>query len=367
MPTTRPALRRTLAPAIACALAATVTAGVLTPASGVAEGQPRTAVARAAQRSGSVDIGVASFNIQSVGLDRTSGMQRPWHKRRAKVVRQILNNDVDVIGVQEAAFSTSFAPRMVNGANQYLDLRNGLNAHGGHYALTTRAAVNCARAYVSYRCRPRDRNASGAERILYNTNTLSLVHRNAIRYSRQSARTPNMYLAWAVLRSRRTGDRFLFTTTHLDPSSRSVRRAQWRQMIHTIKRIRNGLPTVSVGDFNIEKFDRMARTMLPAMRRARLGDVLNQQYRVNPSRHVRAEKRVNGWLNTYNHLTRHVSRFGYEDRRDKTGNGIDHIFASNRLRVKQFKVVCSFNHRTLRVHGILPSDHNMIRATITLP
>jgi endonuclease/exonuclease/phosphatase family metal-dependent hydrolase len=137
-------------------------------------------------------------------------------------------------------------------------------------------------------------------------------------------------------------------------------------MIRVIKRKRHGRPTVSVGDFNVTKYNRMARTMLPAMRRARIGDVLNQKYRVNPGRHVRARSRVNAWLNTYNRLSRNVRRFGYERARRKIGNGIDYIFASNRLRVLQYKVVCHFNRRTLRVRGILPSDHNMIRATIRI-
>jgi len=364
-----------VAPAVACALATTLTAGVLSPADAGARAQPLASqpqaisahiVQAAARRPRSVDVRVASFNLQSATLDRSSGMQQPWRKRRAKVVRQILNQRVDVLGVQEAAYSPSFRKRLVAGATQYLDLRNGLNAHGGRYGVTTRAAVNCRRPFVSYRCAYRDRDASAAERILYNKRKLTLVSRNAMRYTRQSSRSPNMYLAWAVFRSKATGRRFLFTTTHLDPHRRAVRKAQWRQMIRVIKRKRNGRPTVSVGDFNVTKFDRMAATMLPAMRRARIGDVLNQRYRVNPSRNVRAESRVNGWLNTYNRLSRSVRRFGYEDARRKTGNGIDYIFASNRLRVLQYKVVCRFNRRTLRVKGILPSDHNMIRATIRI-
>ena len=96
-----------------------------------------------------------------------------------------------------------------------------------------------------------------------------------------------MYLAWAVLRSRASGDRFLFTTTHLDPASRAIRRSQWRQMVRRVRRIRHSMPVISVGDFNTTKMDPLARTMLPAMRRAGIGDVLNQQYRVNPTRRMR--------------------------------------------------------------------------------
>jgi len=365
MPTPRNLLPRLLAPAVACALAATVTSGVVTPASASAPVQPQAARAAAAQRS-PVDINAASFNIQSAGHDRTSGVQRPWRQRRSTVVRQILSNRTDVLGIQEAVYTSSFTGRLVNGRTQYLDLRNGLNGRGGRYAVTVNAAVNCVRAYVATNCRRRDRNASAAERILYNERTLALVRTGALKYSRQTARTPNMYLAWAVLRSRATGARFLFTTTHLDPSSRAVRRSQWRQMIRTVRRVDHGLPVVSVGDFNTHKVDSMARTMLPAMHSAGFGDVLNQQYRVNPTLNVRARTRVNGWLNTYNHLTRRVATFGYEDRRGNTGNGIDWIFASNRLAVMEYEVVCNFDPSSLRVRGTLPSDHNMIRARIRL-
>jgi hypothetical protein len=135
-------------------------------------------------------------------------------------------------------------------------------------------------------------------------------------------------------------------------------------MISQIRRIRHSMPVISVGDLNASKMDPLARTMLPAMRKAGVGDVLNQQYGVNPIRRMRARSRVNGWLNTVNHLTTRVASFGYEDRRRNTGNGVDWIFASNRLAVRQYEVVCDFNPRTLRVRGPLPSDHNMIRARI---
>lgn len=366
MPETRSLLPRLLGPAVACALTATVSAGALAPASASAPAQPRAALAPAARRA-AADINVASFNIQSAGLDRTRGLQRPWRKRRGTVARQILANRIDVVGVQEAAYTPSFVPRMVNGRTQYLDLRNALNTQGGAYAVTVNAAVNCVRPYVAAHCLRRNRNASAADRILYNRRTLSVVKTGVVRYSRQSRRTPNMNLAWAVLRSRATGAPFMFTTTHLDPSSRAVRRSQWRQMITTVRRLSGRLPVVSVGDFNTTKMDPLARTMLPAMRRGGLGDVLNQQYNVNPSRGIRARTRTNGWLNTYNHLTGRVAAFGYEDRRRNTGNGIDYIFASNRLRVLEYEVVCDYDPRTLRVRGTLPSDHNMIRARVRLP
>lgn len=319
-----------------------------------------------ASAASGVDIRVGSFNIQSVSLDGHRGQQRPWKQRRGKIIRQIMGERVAVIGLQEANPSKHFRNRLVSGSNQYLDLKNGLNRAGGHFAVANRHAYNCVRSSTPYKCRHKDRNASNGDRILYNTRKLRLLSVNAMKYSRQSS-TTGLYLAWARFRSRANGHTFLFATTHLDPRNRSTRKAQWRQMIRKINHVKHGRPVIVVGDFNTQKFDRMAKSMLPAMKRAGYGDVLNQKYRVNPSHHVRARKRIHGWVNTANHLNRNVKAWSYEGAHRKTGNGIDYVFASNRLKVPAYKVVVDFDPRSMRVNGILPSDHNMIRATIRLP
>jgi hypothetical protein len=35
--------------------------------------------------------------------------------------------------------------------------------------------------------------------------------------------------------------------------------------------------------------------------------------------------------------------------------------------VKEWKMVIKYDPTTLRVDGVIPSDHNMVRATVTLP
>ena len=270
-----------------------------------------------------------------------------------------------MIGLQEANPSKHFANRLVSGSNQYTDVVNGLNARGGHYAVANRYAYNCVTASTQYRCHHRDRNASNGERILYDKDKLTLLGTGAKKYTRQSS-TAGLYLAWAWFRARANGQKFLFTTTHLDPRNRSTRLSQWHQMIRTINHVKNGHSVIAVGDFNTQKFDPMTRTMMPAMKHAGYGDVLNETYRVNPNRHIRAKNRVNGWMGTANHLNSRVAAWSYEDRHDKTGNGIDHIFAGNRLTVLEYKVVVDYDHGSMRVPGVMPSDHNMIRATIRL-
>jgi endonuclease/exonuclease/phosphatase family metal-dependent hydrolase len=316
-----------------------------------------------------VGVKVASFNIQSVSLDRNAGAQKPWRKRRGAVIRQVLEERPDVLGVQEANPSRWFRPRLVDGVNQYLDLRNGLNKAGGPYQLTNRYAYNCVNPRTSHKCRYQDRGASHSNRIYYNAGTVERVSQGCMRYAAQHVKPGNQPrdLAWAVLRMKATGAQFLFTTTHLEVTDRSTRQQQWQEMIEKINSLKGSLPVIATGDFNMQKFDPMATTMLPAMQSAGYGDVLGQQYAENPVRHMRALSRVNAWINSANHESRNVADYGYEDRRDKVGNSIDWIFATNSLRVDQYKVVLRFDPRTLLVQGVLPSDHNMVEAILTLP
>jgi endonuclease/exonuclease/phosphatase family metal-dependent hydrolase len=330
---------------------------------------PTEAVTAAGSSYGGVDVRVGSFNIQSVSLDRTRGEQRPWKQRRGAVLQHILGENLDVLGVQEANPSSYWAPRLVGGTTQYRDLRNGLNNAGGHFALANGAPFNCVNAKTSYKCAYKYRGASQSDRILYNTQTLQLVSQGSVKYARQasSGDVDPRYLAWAVFRVRATGSEFLFANTHLTNLDDAAKVAQWRQLISEIDRRMGTRPVIAVGDFNTQKFDPLTVTMLPAMTAAGYGDVLNQQYAVNPVRTMRAESTVNGWINSFNHERRDVSTFGYDDHRERTGNGIDWIFATNALPVREWKVVLDYDPQTLQVRGVLPSDHNMVRATLTLP
>jgi hypothetical protein len=105
--------------------------------------------------------------------------------------------------------------------------------------------------------------------------------------------------------------------------------------------------------------------MLPAMKNAGVGDILNQRYRVNPPSGIRAQHRINAWINTNNHWLRNMRTWSYEDAHNKIGNNIDYIFASNYLKVPEYKLV--LNYSGLTVQGTMPSDHNMMRATIAIP
>jgi endonuclease/exonuclease/phosphatase family metal-dependent hydrolase len=336
----RPSIRTVVA--LSTALV-TATAGLLSgPATGAQEAAGR------AHRA-SVDLRVASYNVVNVSVDRAQGERQPWRVRRQTVIANILGEGVDVIGVQEVNPSKAFRNRLVAGKNQFQDLKNGLNAAGGSFALTSSS-----------------RKTSHSDRILYDTRTVQLVKQGGLRYAAQvKGGSPN-HLAWAVLRSRVSGTKFLFTSTHLANTKSKVKRLQWKQMIEKINRIRNGRPVIAVGDLNTHKFAPEAKTFLPRMRRAGYGDVLNQRYREGVISHPRAQSTVNGWMNTNSKFVRDVRAWSYWQEHHKAGNNIDWIFASNHLPVREWKVVTSWDPATYQVSGVIPSDHNMVRATLGL-
>ena len=318
-----------------------------------------------------VDVRVGTFNIVTVSADQASGERRPWRERRGTVIAQIIGEGLDVVGVQEANQSSIYGSRLVDDVrNQYLDLRDGLNRQGQAYQVSSVYPYNCVKAFSSRGCRYRNRAASGDNRILYNTRTMLLLHKGSYKYPHQVSGKNARYLAWGVFQAKATGQQMLFTTTHLDPYNRTVRVAQWRDMIRKVNALKASRPVVVTGDFNTTKYSPWASSLLPAMSANGYGDALGQRYRTNPvSLRPQATHRV--WINSFNNFRRDVRSYCYWDDRSssepRTGNGVDWIFASNNLTVKDFEVVSNLDESTGQVVGTIPSDHQMLRATISLP
>jgi endonuclease/exonuclease/phosphatase family metal-dependent hydrolase len=196
---------------------------------------------------------------------------------------------------------------------------------------------------------------------------LTLVSQGKLKYKAQTGSTSPNYLAWAVLRTIAGGQEFLFTTTHLAPKDEAARASQWAEMIAYINRIKGSRPVIATGDFNTHKHAPLADRFLPAMQAAGYGDTLGQQPDGYTLTAPRARSAVNAWMNTANHFDRDVRRWSFWFKPEKPGNNIDWIFASNWLPVVEYKVVVDYDPATWRVNGVIPSDHNMVRATLTLP
>ena len=327
-------------------------------------GAPQVAASAApAAAAAATTLRIGSFNVQSVSLDKTSGNQRPWRERRAGAIADVLGEQLDVLGVQEANQSATFASRLVEGRNQYEDLRLGLNRAGGRYAIANSVPYNCVRADTSYRCDEKYRGASGGDRIFYNYDKLSVVTAGGTKFKVQESDT--RYLAWAVLRVRATGKEILVANAHL-ATGESVRRAQWAQIISRVGQLRGSRPVVVLGDFNSHRGSTVARDMLPAMKSAGYGDVLNQEYNETPIAKPRARSSVNGWLNSWNRLDRNVRNWSYDENQTRQGWNIDYVFATNSMPVLQWEVVADFSRTTMQVSGTFPSDHNMVKATLSM-
>ena len=342
--------------------------GVVTAAAAVVAGSvPVQGPAVGAAESTLHDVRIGSFNVVGVHADaKAHGNQKTWKKRRPVVVSQILRQRLDVVGVQELNQSTVYRSHLNYGENQYLDLKGALKKKGASYALTNVNAYNCVRPRSTYKCVAKNQGSAGDNRIFYNTRTVSMVRQGAVTYSSHAAGKPNRYMAWAIFKMKATGKSFFFSNTHLDPYSITARKKQWDQLISKINALKSGLPVVAVGDFNTSKFSSYAGSYIPRMKNNGYGDVVNQVPNRNTLTRQRAESMRRAWVNSYGDFRRNVGSYGYEDSRKKIGNGIDWIFASNRVRVKGWEVVVDINSHTLNVRGTIPSDHALVRATIVL-
>lgn len=313
-------------------------------------------------------VRVATFNIRSVKNDaQLSNGERPWRERRVAVIRQILGERLDVVGLQEASQNGKYTKQMVDGRNQFLDLRNGLNKAGGHWQLTSTASYNCVRPYASHDCEYKDQGASRTTKIIYNTAKIEKIRSGSYKYEHQSGGTnDDRYLVWAVFADKATGTRFFFANTHLSTGSSTLQKDQWRELIAKVNALKDGLPTVVVGDFQRSRMKNPVTDMLSAMREAGYGDVLGQRPAEPVVENPRPHRTRREWVNSMNHFDRDVEDFSFEDNRKRAGNFIDWIFASNQLPVRSYEVVADFDRRSMEMRGVIPSDHNMVRASIVL-
>jgi endonuclease/exonuclease/phosphatase family metal-dependent hydrolase len=332
-------------------------------ADGSADPRPATATDDdPVARPGGVSVRVGTWNIKSISFDRRPS--RDWRRRKEVIMEQILRERLAVVGIQEAHYGRYSGVNYDDGGTQYLDLVNGLSRKRGDWKVTAKASFNCRNPDTPYQCSPRDRAASADTRIIYNDARLALLDRGSKRYRKQGAY--ERYLVWARFRVRGTQQRFLFTTTHLMPGSNKIRRKQWKQSIKVTKRLRNGWPVIATGDYNVQKYHPVAKKMLPRMKEAGFGDILNQEYQRNPVRNPRARRMVRAWVNSYNHGSKDVREFSVGRGHNMVGNNLDWIFASNPLPVDKYELVVDYDRRTMRVEGRLPSDHNLMMAIIGL-
>lgn len=285
------------------------------------------------------DLRVASWNI-------LASVNEPWGPRRDTVVRQLAGMSP---GGQTSAPPDAIALQEAIPYGQFQDVVSGLNAIGNDGAHYSGLYGN-------------SRNT----RIVWNDTALDLVRSGVIRYRAQEHRSDGLRMApWAVFEVKRTRARFFFLSAHLETAGEGVLRAQWQQLLRDVPALAGGVPVVMGGDFNSPRSgsNRTAQAMLGPTRAAGFGDMLGQVGRgMVTTSSTRADTVVNGNLFSVNYGRRHLR--GYSNA-GLIGQDVDYLFADNDLDVTRWEMVVDAAGRHLR--GVIPSDHNMIRATVTLP
>lgn len=308
---------------------------------------------------GSYDLHAASFNISTVNADAKDSPHDPWSVRKAVVASQILGQSpsnetspsADVVALQEASQSRT------NGTlTQFQDLLASLNA-----------LKSGSERYLGVP------GSSQATHIAYNDTDVALVTSGVLTWADQETVVdPIRSMPWAIFQIRSTEAKFFFASAHLETASEPIRRAQWGELLAKVPGLSQGLPVVFGGDFNSPRggvsqcptpANPTASAMLPLMKPAGFGDTLGQQscgkYLISTGR---AQSVVNGNINSVNSWHRALNHY---TNTDWIGQMVDYLFASNNLVVKRWEQVVDQQNYTFQ--GIMPSDHNMLRATITIP
>lgn len=298
---------------------------------------------------------VASYNVKCNCRSRPG---QSWKARRARVVETIREQRPDVLGVQEALQSKLGG----TSRSQFDDLIARL---GSPYKITNSYRYNCARPSNPRNCRPTDRGASGGTRIIYDSTRVELLDQGSVQLPTERRATVRRFLAWAVFRQRSTGRVFVFGNTHLDNSTRfsALRVKQTKVILDRLEALssKGKKSVIMVGDFNTHKWiaggNRPYDMMIDAGYADPLGNTYQSRYSA-PGAIV--EKRIATNFSSSNGFERMARKAPYIN-----GTYLDYIFVSP-MRVSEWETVVDVDSEG-RFIGTIPSDHNMIRATVWLP
>jgi endonuclease/exonuclease/phosphatase family metal-dependent hydrolase len=312
------------------------------------------------------DLRIATFNIRTINLDSKLHPEQRWRHRADRVASFLLGSATsrnaattppDVIAVQEA--NQSYARFAASCTNQFIDLRNRLNASGvRHYEATSLAP-----------------GASIGTRILFDTARLRLERAGSVPLAPPGTTHP--HLAWAVFQDRTGGQRFFFGSVHLVPhendGSNALRDAEWDRLVAVLSdpALTEGLPVVLGGDLNSPRSgagaNTSALTHLQQMATAGFGDLLLGDHdpgdRTLTVDQARAGTTTNADCKSLNSF-RVAQRCA--DDPSLIGQQIDYLFASNDLAATSWEQVLDLDPAGNWL-GTIPSDHNLLRATVTLP
>ena len=312
---------------------------------------------------------VASYNVRCHNCRSGLAEEQPWSVRRTEVAATIKSADPDVIGLQEAQQSWLIRPDgSTQNKSQFEDLVDLL---GSPWALTNPARNNCVNSNTPTGCVYADQGASNGTKIIYRTDRLKRINSGTVQLSRLYPDSYDRYLAWAIFEQRATGKRFFFADTHLEPDNdlpgqtiyHDWRALQARDVWAAIAARNPGLEVVLAADLASSRADNPTNAPYDVLTREiglidPLGNVKNSTVPVNPT----VESRINTNYYSFNGW----ARFARRTTTQLNGIYVDYILTTP-MRVSEWETVVNVDPLTNTFIGVIPSDHNLIKATVWLP
>lgn len=318
----------------------------------------RTKVAPPADPGTALRVG--SYNVACEKCtDTPTGDEGTWYQRRDAVVSAIKGKSLDVLGIQEASQGPLTQDRT---RSQFDDLLMRL---GPPWGITNAFRYNCVNSNTPNSCQAQDHGASQGTRIFYNTGRLTLTAQGS-KLLPSVAGENERFMAWAVLRQNSTGKSFFFVSQHLEGGSEDTAlRKREAEVALSVIRAKNTakLPVISVGDFNSTRFNTGGNTPYDVYVKGGLVDPLGGAYKTTKTAPgATVERAYNRRVSSWNDFERkvRVGKAGWVN-----GSNLDYILTT-RMRVSEWETVVSMDAKGSFI-GRIPSDHNLIRATVHLP
>jgi endonuclease/exonuclease/phosphatase family metal-dependent hydrolase len=315
-------------------------------------------------------LNVATFNVRCANCSKkpANSREKRWEVRREVIVDQILSQHVDVIGVQEAS------PGLLDDrtTSQFEDLLARL---GSDYTVTDASRYNCTRTDTTFtRCGGyKDQGASQDSRIFFKSGRLSLQDSGSLRLDgRGIGNGSARYMAWAKFTDRVTGKKFIFATAHFEPgvskSKSATRVKQVKKAVAELNRVNTAdLPIIWGSDLASSKLTHVGNKSYNAFIAAGFTDPLDNFYKAKKAGpDAYADRMVNEQYFTLNNFA--AAPKNYVSRGYKLGAHLDYILIKSKKQanVTEWAQVLNLNSSG-DYAGVIPSDHNMVRATVVIP
>jgi endonuclease/exonuclease/phosphatase family metal-dependent hydrolase len=280
-------------------------------------------------------IKVATYNVCSVYC---AAADRVWSVRQAAVIANVVAQAPDIIALQEMDRSL------------LADLLAGLNAASSRPYMTTD---------------PPSRGGSGTTKLAYDTSRFDMAagDHGAVALTAGVSDTQK-WAVWAILTDKLSGKKLFVVSAHLVAGSewQELRRVQTGEVVEMVKALNTeNLPVVIAGDFNSGRDYKPTNVVYDVLTGAGYSEPLgNTNNSWTVARTATAEHRVGLDYNTFNNFDTYARRSKYDN-----GSAIDYIWHSPKIRVAISAVAVDVDTAG-RFVDVIPSDHNMLTATIHL-